>query len=113
MVALGMILMACGGRPEAVPVGFVNQTHHSDADLWTIWKAAQESVAQEVDLNPLEQSFVRSVGGHSSWRRAGAKYRAAPASGEPPSRTCFRNAAGGDRSGTGQSHRDDRLPATL
>jgi hypothetical protein len=46
-----------GGFPNALPVGFVNQTQHSDADLWTIWKSAQQSVAQEVDLNPLERSF--------------------------------------------------------
>jgi hypothetical protein len=57
-LALGVILMGCGGRPEALSVGFVNQTHHSDADLWTIWAAAQQSVAQEIDLNPLEQSLA-------------------------------------------------------
>jgi hypothetical protein len=52
VLMLGMVLAGCGGRPEAPPEGFVNQTHHSDADLWTIWKAAQESLAQEIDLNP-------------------------------------------------------------
>ena len=55
-LVLGIILVGCGGQPQA-PVGFANQTHHSDAELWTIWKAAQESLAQEVDLNPLQRSF--------------------------------------------------------
>src|SRR5271154_4939385 len=53
---LGLTLLGCGGQPNALPVGFVNQTKHSDADLWVIWKAAQESVDQEVDLNPLQRS---------------------------------------------------------
>ena len=30
---------------------------HSEADLWTIWKAAQDTLSQEVDLNPLQRSF--------------------------------------------------------
>jgi|SRR6476469_8700280 len=53
---LGLALLGCGGQPNALPVGFVNQTRHSAADLWVIWKAAQESLAQEVDLNPLQRS---------------------------------------------------------
>ena len=56
VLVLGMILLGCGGLPEA-PVGFVNQTHHSDAQLWEIWKAAQDTLAQEVDLNPLQRSL--------------------------------------------------------
>ena len=56
-LVLGLALLGCGGQPNAFPVGFVNQTRHSDADLWVIWKAAQESLAQEVDLNPLESSL--------------------------------------------------------
>ena len=51
-LVLGIVLVGCGGQP----VGFVNQTHHSDAELWTIWKAAQETLAHEVDLNPLQRS---------------------------------------------------------
>jgi hypothetical protein len=38
-------------------MGFVNQTRHSEDDLWTIWKAAQDTLSQEVDLNPLQRSF--------------------------------------------------------
>jgi hypothetical protein len=53
-----MVLLACGGGvPQARPVGFVNQTQHSDADLWAIWKTAQQSLAQHVDLNPLQRSL--------------------------------------------------------
>ncbi len=36
-------------------MGFVNQTQHSDADLQAIWAEAQQSVAQQIDLNPLQQ----------------------------------------------------------
>lgn len=55
---LAMVLLGCGGQPTALPVGFVNQTSHSDADLRVIWVAAQESLAQEVDLNPLQRSSL-------------------------------------------------------
>ncbi len=53
-----LVLSGCGGSlPGSRPVGFVNQTQHSDADLWGIWKAAQQSLAQRIDLNPLQRSF--------------------------------------------------------
>jgi hypothetical protein len=52
---MGLVLLGCGGQP-ALPVGFVNQTKHSDAELTVIWKAAQETLAHEVDLNPLQRS---------------------------------------------------------
>src|SRR5579862_8811321 len=68
LLALGVILMGCGGRPEALSVGFVNQTHHSDADLWTLWTAAQQSLSQEIDLNPLEQSFAGAPADRKSTR---------------------------------------------
>jgi len=53
---LGLGLLGCGGQPNALPAGFVNQTKHSEAELWVVWKAAQESLGQEVDLNPLQRS---------------------------------------------------------
>lgn len=56
-VVLGLALLGCGGQPDGRPVGFVNQTKHSDADLWMIWQTARDSVAHEVDLNPLQRSF--------------------------------------------------------
>jgi hypothetical protein len=51
-------LAGCGGGSlNPAPAGFINQTQHSEDDLWAIWKAAQQSVAQQVDLNPLQRSF--------------------------------------------------------
>ncbi|HEV2729748.1 MAG TPA: hypothetical protein VGV15_06920 [Terriglobales bacterium] len=51
-------LAGCGGGfPRGLPAGFINQTQHSDADLWALWKTAQQDLAQEVDLNPLRQSL--------------------------------------------------------
>jgi hypothetical protein len=55
-VLLTLILLGCGGSPHSpVSVGFVNQTQHSDADLQAIWAEAQRSLAQQIDLNPLQQ----------------------------------------------------------
>jgi hypothetical protein len=55
-VMLMVVLLGCGGSPHSTPpVGFVNQTRHSDADLQAIWAAAQQSVAQKIDLNPLQR----------------------------------------------------------
>jgi hypothetical protein len=56
VVLLTMILLGCGGSSHSpVPAGFVNQTHHSDAELQALWAEAQQSVAQQIDLNPLQQ----------------------------------------------------------
>ena len=58
------MLLAClwlagcgGGFRGGLPAGFINQTQHSDTELWAIWKTAQQELAQEVDLNPLQQSL--------------------------------------------------------
>ncbi len=53
---LELVLLGCGGRPTEPPAGFVNQTKHSDSNLWMIWQAAQDRVAHDVDLNPLQRS---------------------------------------------------------
>src|SRR5207249_11594274 len=59
-----LVVLAClwlagcaGGFPRGLPTGFINKTQHSDAELWAIWKTAQQELAQEVDLNPLQQSL--------------------------------------------------------
>jgi hypothetical protein len=59
-----LVLLAClwlvdcgGGFPGGLPTGFINKTQHSDAELWAIWKTAQQELAQQVDLNPLQQSL--------------------------------------------------------
>lgn len=50
-----LFLNACaGGAPE---IGFINQTRHTDAQLWALWHAAQATLAQQIDLNPLQQSL--------------------------------------------------------
>jgi hypothetical protein len=55
---LTMVLVGCGGgASDVLRVGFVNQTRHSMAELWTIWKDAQRSLANKIDLNPLQRSF--------------------------------------------------------
>jgi hypothetical protein len=53
---LTLVLFGCGGSPHSpASSGFVNQTRHSDAELQAIWAEAQQSVAQQIDLNPLQQ----------------------------------------------------------
>jgi hypothetical protein len=52
-----LILVGCGGGSFQSPsTGFINHTQHSEADLWTIWAAAQQSIASQIDLNPLQQT---------------------------------------------------------
>jgi len=55
---LGLVLLGCGGRPSGPAIGFVNQTKHSDADLWMIWQAARTAWRKEMDLNPLQRSSL-------------------------------------------------------
>jgi hypothetical protein len=51
-------LLGCGGSPQPpVPAaGFINQTQHSNVDLQSIWTQAQQSIAEQIDLNPLQVS---------------------------------------------------------
>jgi len=52
---LGVVLLSgCGGRPTPA-IGFLNHTRHSDAQLWALWKAAQQDLSQQIDLNPLQR----------------------------------------------------------
>ena len=56
-----VILSACGGSPttagSGAATGFVNNTQHTDAQLWSLWNAAQQNLSQQIDLNPLEQQL--------------------------------------------------------
>jgi len=52
---LAGILLGCGGGGTIPTAAFINQTQHSDAELQAIWAEAQQSVAQQIDLNPLQQ----------------------------------------------------------
>jgi hypothetical protein len=52
----GIILLnGCGGAKPVPPVGFVNHTQHSDAQLWALWQAAQYELSKQIDLNPLQR----------------------------------------------------------
>jgi|SRR5579862_636794 len=66
VIFLMFLLVGCGNHAPQLPAGFVNQTMHSDADLWKIWSAAQNSLAASIDLNPLQ-----SVAGVSADRLSG------------------------------------------
>jgi hypothetical protein len=51
-----VVLLGCWGSPHSsAPAGFVNQTRHSDAELQALWAEAQQTLAQQIDLNPLQR----------------------------------------------------------
>ncbi len=53
---LTVVLLGCARNPGSpATAGFINQTQHSDADLRAIWEEAQRSIAQKIDLNPLQR----------------------------------------------------------
>jgi hypothetical protein len=61
LVVIGcVILSGCGNRPDT-DVGFINETQHSDAQLWSLWKAAQATLSQQIDLNPLQRQFSNAA----------------------------------------------------
>jgi len=55
-VLLTLVLAGCGGRATPAP-GLINHTRHSDADLQSLWRTAQQNLSQQIDLNPLEQEM--------------------------------------------------------
>jgi hypothetical protein len=62
ILALALAITACGGSPATTSsangaIGFVNRTQHSDAQLWALWKAAQQSLSLQIDLNPLQREL--------------------------------------------------------
>jgi len=57
LVVMGCVLLSgCGSRADS-DIGFINETQHSDAQLWSLWKAAQINLLQQIDLNPLQRQF--------------------------------------------------------
>ena len=56
-LVIGCVLFSgCGSGPES-GIGFINETQHSDAQLWSLWKAAQTNLSRQIDINPLERQF--------------------------------------------------------
>jgi hypothetical protein len=51
-----VVLQGCGGGANPA-VGFINQTQHSDEELWVLWHAAQQNLSQQIDLNPLQRTL--------------------------------------------------------
>jgi hypothetical protein len=70
-VIVTVALLGCGGSPPSpVPNGFVNQTRHSEAELRAIWAEAQQSVAQQIDLNPVAATLCQRVPRNAARRSA-------------------------------------------
>jgi hypothetical protein len=55
-VLLIILLGGCSGDGRSA-AGFVNETQHSAAQLWTIWQAAQAHLSRQIDLNPLQRVY--------------------------------------------------------
>ena len=96
-LVFGLALLGCGGELPEAPVGFVNQTQHSDAELWTIWKAAQENLAHEVDLNPLQRSISGAPADIRPGGRTCAQGYAPPTPSGPRARCLLQHPPGRDR----------------
>ena len=56
-LALGIVLLTGCGAGTSPAIGFVNHTQHSDSQLWSLWKAAQQNLCQQIDLNPLQRTL--------------------------------------------------------
>lgn len=58
LILASFMLSACGGDKPVVPIGFVNHTRHSDAQLHSLWQAAQQNLSRQIDLNPVQRAFA-------------------------------------------------------
>ncbi len=56
VIIVCIVLSACGSDRTGA-VGFINQTEHSDAQLWNLWRTAQQRLSQQIDLNPLQRQL--------------------------------------------------------
>lgn len=81
---LGLVLLnGCAADKSLARVGFVNQTQHTDTQLWTLWRAAQETLSQQIDLNPLQRLLQNAPpqilpGDPSVWRIMPRQLRVSP-----------------------------------
>jgi hypothetical protein len=55
-ILLVLVLTGCGGQATSPP-GLINHTKHSDAELESLWRAAQQNLSHQIDLNPLEREL--------------------------------------------------------
>jgi hypothetical protein len=57
-----LVMTACGASPtDSSPnASFINHTQHSDAQLQSLWQAAQQTLSQQIDLNPLQRELYSS-----------------------------------------------------
>lgn len=51
-----VLLQGCGGGGN-LATGFINQTQHTDAELWVLWHAAQQDLSRQIDMNPLQRTL--------------------------------------------------------
>lgn len=71
-IVVCILLSGCGNDSNS-EVGFINQTQHSDSQLWNLWRAAQRAVSHRVDLNPVQQELNNAApnllpGNAKAWR---------------------------------------------
>ncbi|MGH9516814.1 MAG: hypothetical protein ACRD3P_14175 [Terriglobales bacterium] len=59
LVVMGCVLFTGCGTASDADIGFINETQHSNAQLWSLWKAAQTNLSQQIDSNPLQRQFSR------------------------------------------------------
>lgn len=96
LVAPSLAVMICAaiflscGNPQQAPAGFINQTRHSDAQLWALWQSAQRNLSQRIDLNPLQQFFQNTPadihpGDVRVWNISPRQLRVAPQADVPSS----------------------------
>ena len=113
---LSVIAMAsCGGQPVGVvpAKGFINNTQHSDVQLSAVWAAAQQTLSQEIDLNPLQRELYNAAPNilPGDARALGVSPHQLQV--EIASRRFISGPAAGNRDGAPRSHRTDRLSSTV
>jgi hypothetical protein len=55
LLSAAILLSGCGNDKTLPQLGFVNRTQHTDEQLQTLWKSAQQELSQQIDLNPVQR----------------------------------------------------------